>query len=491
VTASQAGKLTFAADGASYPPYIQAQAGGYYYMFGVLGALDAENEWFYDSKAQVLYFWAPHGANPNKLNVRAKQRQLAFELSGKAGVTIENIHLFASAINMDTNSENNTIDAINAQFVSHFTTLPDVAGYPHSYWYDHTADSGIILGGSGNLLENSTISYSAGNGVAIIGANDIVRNNLIHHVDYMANYCSGVDLNFSVGENNRIEENTIYAVGRFAIDPLGGQHEDIGNNNLFDAMMLSRDGGEIYAGGFAATGTRIHNNWIHDTQSLIAGPADNYPLAGIYLDEDTSGIEIDQNLVWNNEYYNILLNYSNDGVTAPNDNYVHNNTLPDVNSTGTLTTDLNTPCGTTRVTNNRVLTAVVQSGTVCPASNNGATAPGANQMNASVQVGCNFAGCSSEGPPKISGSEVGASVAIEPLSVTAAIGETATFAVTAAGSATIHYQWKKDGAVISGATAATYTTPKLIAADNGAIYTVEVSNSVGAATSAPAVLTIN
>ena len=491
VTASSAGKLTFAADGASYPPYIQPQAGGYYYLFGILGALDTENEWVYNAKTGTLYFWAPGGVNPNKLNVRAKRRQLAFDLSGKSNVTIENLNLFASSVMMDGNSKDNTIDNINAQYISHFTSLPDVAGYPHSYWYDHTSDSGIVLGGSGNVLENSTIAYSAGNGAAILGANDIVRNNLIHHIGYMGNYCSGVDLNFSVGEDNRIEQNTIYAAGRFAIDPLGGQHEDMGYNNLFDAMMLSRDGGEIYAGGFAATGTRIHNNWIHDTQSLIMGAADNYPLAGIYLDEDTSGIEIDQNVIWNNAYYNLLLNYSNDGVTAPNDNYVHNNTVPDVNGTGTITTDLNTPCGTTRLADNRVLIPIVQSGTVCAASDNNANAPGADQMNASVQVGCNFAGCGFEGPPKISGSKVGASILIQPMSATAGVGSPAIFAVSAAGSAPIQYQWKKDGVNISGATSAVYTTPKLAAGDNGAIYTVEVSNAVGAAVSLPAILTVN
>ena len=73
--------------------------------------------------------------------------------------------------------------------------------------------------------------------------------------------------------------------------------EDISYNNLYDAMMVSRDGGEIYASFDpqflgSAGGTQIHHNWFHDTQSLIAGPADNYPLSGIYLDEDTNGLNI-------------------------------------------------------------------------------------------------------------------------------------------------------------------------------------------------------
>ncbi len=491
VTTSQAGKLTFALDGASFPPYIQPQAGGYYYLFGVLAALDTQNEWFYDAKAGMLYLWAPGGVNPNKLNVHAKQRQLAFDLSGKSNVIIENINLFASSITMNTSSADNTLDGINAQYLSQFTALTDLAGYPHSYWYDHTADSGIVIDGSGNLLENSTIAYSAGNGVAISGTDNIVRNNLIHHIDYMANYCAGIVLTFQAGDDNRIEYNTIDTLGRFAIDPLAGQSEDIGYNNLFDAMMLSRDGGEIYLGGFTATGMHIHNNWLHDTQSLISGPADNYPLSGVYLDEDTSGVAVDQNVIWNNQFYNIFLNGSNDGFTVPNDNSVHNNTVPDINADAYVYTDLTSSCGTTSIADNRVLVPLVQQGTVCPASKNGPTAAGANQMNASVQVGCDFAGCASEGPPAISGSKVGASIAIQPQSSTIAVGAKATFTVTAAGSAPISYQWKRDGANISGATGASYTTLPTTAADNGAEFTVEVVNSVGYAISEPATLTVN
>ena len=493
VTASEASQVTFTVDGASYPPPIEPTAGGYYYVFGILGALDTENEWFFDPATKVLYFWAPGGVNPSTLDVRAKQRQYGFDLSGKSNVTVQNINLFATAINTDASSTNNTLDGINVQYASHFTTLPDVVGYPNSYWYDHNTDSGIIVDGTGNVLENSTIAYSACNGVSLIGSNNTIKNNLIHHVDYIGNFCAGVDFTFSVGNGNEIENNTIYASGRSAIEYNGGLNEDISYNNFFDAMMLSRDGGEIYAGipNGAATGTHIHNNWFHDTQSLITGAADNYSLSGVYLDQDTYGVEIDQNILWNNQYYTIQLRGSTLGLTSPNDNNVHNNTIPDIDSNGEILTALNSSCGTTQVVDNLVLVPVVQQGTVCTATDNSSTAPGANEMNSSVQVGCNFAGCSSEGPPAISGSSVAASIAVQPLSVTVAAGQTARFTVTAAGSATLTYQWQKSGANISGATSVSYTTPATTPADNGSVFTVQVSNSVGNVTSNPASLTVN
>ena len=493
VTTSQSGQLTYMPDGASYCPYICAQSGGYYYLFGILGALDTQREWVYVSGSNTLYFWAPGGVNPATLSVRAKQRQYAFDLSGTSNVTIEYINLFASTINTSASSTNNTINSINAQFLSHFTSLPDVTGRPSpSYWYDHLNDTGVILNGSGNTLENSTIAYSAGNGVALLGSNNTVKNNLIDHVDYVADYASGIALS---GTNAEIQDNTIYAAGRFAIFPSynAGSGNDISYNNFFSAMMLSRDGGEIYISYPGPTGMAIHNNWLHDTQSLISGPADDYALAGIYLDEDADGYIVDQNVLWNNEVYNIFLNGSNMGTTVANNNNIHNNTIPDVGSAaGIVSGPLITNCGTTQFVDNLVLLPVNQAATPpCSARDNNSTAPGASTMTASVQVGCNFSGCASEGPPAISGTSVAASIALQPYGVTVAAGQTATFSVTGAGSAPLTYQWQKNGVNISGAAATKYTTPATAAADSGAVFTVEVTNSLGTVTSDASTLTVD
>jgi hypothetical protein len=65
-----------------------------------------------------------------------------------------------------------------------------------------------------------------------------------------------------------------------------------------------------------------------------------------------------------------------------------------------------------------------------------------------------------------------------------------TFSVTASGTAPLSYQWRRNGANIAGATAASYTIASVVQADNGARFSVVVSNSAGSATSAEAVLTV-
>jgi len=79
----------------------------------------------------------------------------------------------------------------------------------------------------------------------------------------------------------------------------------------------------------------------------------------------------------------------------------------------------------------------------------------------------------------------------QPLSKTAAVGHSATFSVTATGSGTPTYQWKKNGAAIGGPISPTYTPPTLALADSGAVYVCEVTGKAGMVATNPATLTVS
>ena len=85
---------------------------------------------------------------------------------------------------------------------------------------------------------------------------------------------------------------------------------------------------------------------------------------------------------------------------------------------------------------------------------------------------------------------VAPSITSQPSNKSVFAGQTATFSVTATGTATLTYQWSKNGSAIGGATSSTYTTPAETTADNNAQFTVAVSNSTGSVTSSPATLTV-
>ncbi len=77
-----------------------------------------------------------------------------------------------------------------------------------------------------------------------------------------------------------------------------------------------------------------------------------------------------------------------------------------------------------------------------------------------------------------------------PANRTVGAGQTATFTVAASGAAPLSYQWRKNGANISGANSPSYTTPATTLADNGSVFSCVVSNTFGTATSNGATLTV-
>ena len=108
-----------------------------------------------------------------------------------------------------------------------------------------------------------------------------------------------------------------------------------------------------------------------------------------------------------------------------------------------------------------------------------------------VLVAIFLAGCSGLSNPGGGTNPVAPSLTVQPASVTVTAGQPATFSVSASGTAPISYQWRKNSANISGATASSYTTPATTTADSGSKFDVVVKNSAGSITSAQATLTVN
>ena len=121
-----------------------------------------------------------------------------------------------------------------------------------------------------------------------------------------------------------------------------------------------------------------------------------------------------------------------------------------------------------------------------------ATVIGDNGATFSVVV-TNSAGSATSNTPTltVNAAAVAPSITAQPANQTVTVGQTATFSVVASGTAPLTYQWKKNGTPITGATSASYTTPATVIGDNGATFSVVVTNSAGSATSNTATLTVN
>ncbi len=151
-------------------------------------------------------------------------------------------------------------------------------------------DSGILLYGNNNTISNSTIEYSAGNGITLAGNNNIARNNVVLNVDYSATDAAGVRV---IGNGNVVDHNTIYRAGRDGVQFSTSLRTKVTYNIVHDVMLLTQDGGGLYTYGTDGTGSEIGNNIVYNVRS------GGYGAVGIFLDNGCMNYFIHNNKVYN------------------------------------------------------------------------------------------------------------------------------------------------------------------------------------------------
>ena len=139
---------------------------------------------------------------------------------------------------------------------------------------------------SDNTIAYYGLTYPSAVGILIMHSDgNTIAHNLIHHGDY-----TGISVGWSWGyqrsaaRNNLVEQNHIH---------------DIGYNNLLSDM------GGIYTLGLSP-GTAVRNNLVHDVN------ANRYGGWGIYADEGSTSVLIENNIVYNTKYGTFNIHYAKD-----------------------------------------------------------------------------------------------------------------------------------------------------------------------------------
>jgi hypothetical protein len=285
--------------------YEQPAAGNNYFLSGKFQALDAPGEWYRDSSG-ALYLWDSNSDNPGGHTVEAKDRQYAFDLGGVSNTTIQGINLFAATIHTSAWSGGTTINGISAKYLTQFNNIWGNGWSPPGPY-------GIELNGNNSVLENSSIAFSAGDGVYVDGTNDRVTNNLIHDIDYSGTDAAGIMV---YGANAELDHNTIYNAGRDGIN-IQAAPVQVLNNVIHDFLLQTYDGAGIYTVHDNGQGSTIAYNTIYNAHKNLN---QGYGATGILLDNDSSNF-----LVHDNTTANV-----DDGFKANNTSYnekIYNNQL--------------------------------------------------------------------------------------------------------------------------------------------------------------------
>lgn len=280
-----------------------------FFIFRSLNALDVEKEWYVDSTNSRLYIRVPGSDNPTNHVVEAKKREATFDVSGKSYISIKGMTIYGATIKTNDNTTHCTFDSLTVNGTDLYLKHGTMAGGQQG-----DDESGIILNGSYNALKNSEIKLSGGTCVLLKGTYNSVVNNDIHHTNmFGGGYQAGIK---AAGKYQLISNNTVNDTGRACILADKLYKSQIQYNNLYNAVCLTDDSGFISSGMTDFGGTRIHHNYIHDSQAIWRG--------GIYTDGESSNAVIYDNVVWNLDSESILIGYNNMYSSIFNNTTVNN-----------------------------------------------------------------------------------------------------------------------------------------------------------------------
>ncbi len=267
--------------------------GDRYYVQNLFEELDAPGEWYLDKQSETLYFWPPDGVVAEGLTVYAPVQRSILEMGkGTSYVTFRgfSFEYFAGT-------------AIVLTDTSHVL----IAGNTIRNGGDYNGSAVAVNGGSQNGVAGNDISQIGSNGISISGgdritltaAGNYADNNYIHHVGVYYKQGVGILLN---GCGNRATHNLIHDTPRMAI-MFSGNNLEIDYNHLRHVNLETADTGAVYTGGrdwISSRGTKIRYNYMHD--SLGYGFENGHWVSphyswGIYLDDNTGGVDVIGNIV--------------------------------------------------------------------------------------------------------------------------------------------------------------------------------------------------
>ena len=303
-------------------PNLCPAPGGRYFVFGSINLLKRPGDWYFDRPSGRLFVFATGDQFLSRISVR--MRRTAIDLRAKRHVTITGIRLFAGTITMDSKSCGNRIEHIDAIYPSTYGILrmPDRMALRRSDGATDIVsaredDSGLIIDGHNNIISDSSISYSSGNGVRIRGSRNALSRTSIYKTGYMGSYATAVSLS---GDNQVVDGNTISYTGRDGITVdyhVAGTelHNDmITGNTISHTGTYAVDSGGIYiCCRIDGSGSYISGNYISQNPGAASGRLG----FGIYVDNGAYGFRISQNKLRDNGKAAIFI-HGDRARTAPN-----------------------------------------------------------------------------------------------------------------------------------------------------------------------------
>lgn len=309
ITSSSPGRVNFNLTkeptwiGSFHDPYSQ----GDFYLEGVRGALDYQNEWWFNQQTKELFVQLPGGAAPANGAVRMRRRTTTIDLTGRSYIQVQNLAVFGGSINIPRNAHNNRIVGVSSFYGNH--TVGVQTGFS-------AGKQSILMEGNNNTIEKCEVGWGAANGIKVSGNDNNILNSKIHDFNYIGSY--DAPINARGGERTLFQRNTIYRAGRDGIQ-FFNNHSEFAYNDVSRANLINDDCALLYTVGGPLHG-EIHHNWFHDN----AGRGELHKAAGVYLDNDAEAFSVHHNVFWNTEWTGVQINWDGKDINVFNNTFWNN-----------------------------------------------------------------------------------------------------------------------------------------------------------------------
>jgi hypothetical protein len=309
--------------------------GARYIIENVFEGLDQPGEWLLDSKEGIVYYFPKEGENMESLEVIAPVTSGYFHFNGNPlgsrveNIRIENIGFKYSNFNLPENNPNSRQGSV---------TIPGcitATGTRNLFFKDCSfTNVGHFVFDIGRGCENISISQNkiehiAAGIIKINGGDEtghplertrniVVSDNEIGY--YGEVYPSAVGVLIQNAEGCYVGHNHIHHgwYTGISVGWVWGYTRSISRDNIIEynhihdiGQGLLSDMGAIYTLG-VSPGTIIRNNLIHDIES------NQYGGWGIYNDEGSTHILVENNIVYNTKYAAYDIHYGKEITTRNN-----------------------------------------------------------------------------------------------------------------------------------------------------------------------------
>jgi hypothetical protein len=318
------------------PRESNKESNAQYYIENAPDALDMPGEWYLDRKTGVLTYWAKPGQNMSRAEVIAPTSTKLIRLDGDTkgdrpvhDVVFDGLSFAHTDWTLPENgyADTQAAFAVHGDFVAQYAVDCRITRCQ----FKHLAGYAIELGrGCQRIKVDFNEISDIGAGGIRIGepgdsgktgdANDhnVITDNHIHHLGEVFKPAIGVVV-FQSGYN-LIAHNHIHDLYYTAISVgwTWGYTETVCHDNIIEfnhlhdiGKNLLSDMGSIYTLG-PQKGTILRNNLIHDVSAFTYGGW------GIYPDEGSTGILIENNIVFRTKSAGFHQHYGKDNIVRNN-----------------------------------------------------------------------------------------------------------------------------------------------------------------------------